>query len=255
MRQRGTSIEFRDFRDYAAGDDLRHLDWNALARLDAALTKTYRDEQNLLVGIWLDASESMRFGRPEKLEIARALATALGWCALVSGERVHGGILGLPHRSYGGRTASQALSQALCSEPHSATRGRLPETIRLAQSAMPRAGVIVLVTDGLDPDFPRALSMLSKGGNEVWLLQVLAPEEMDPQIEGDLRLVDSEGAGAQEISASLSVLSEYQQNLAAHLRACEDAVIRGGGRYAQVSSEDELASVAKSVLIRERWLA
>src|SRR5947209_4991141 len=87
-RRAGLSIEFADYRSYAEGDDLRHLDWNVLARLDNAVTRTYRDEEDLAVHLLLDDSPSMAFGEPTKLLAARELAAAFGYLGLCGGDAV-----------------------------------------------------------------------------------------------------------------------------------------------------------------------
>ena len=93
-QRRGISIEFSDYRSYAEGDDLRHIDWNVLARLGHAVTKTYRDEEDLHVHLLIDASASMGFGEPTKFDAAAKLAWAFGYIALCGGDTLCPRILG-----------------------------------------------------------------------------------------------------------------------------------------------------------------
>src|SRR6185503_13864202 len=88
-RRKGTSIEFADYRDYSEGDDLRHLDWNVLARLDTPVMRTYLDEQDLAVHVIVDASKSMDFGEPTKFDRGRRLALIWGWAALNGGDALY----------------------------------------------------------------------------------------------------------------------------------------------------------------------
>ena len=67
-KQKGISIEFADFRNYSEGDDLRHLDWNVLARLDTPVMRTYQDEEDVVLYVCLDCSPSMNFGDPTKID-------------------------------------------------------------------------------------------------------------------------------------------------------------------------------------------
>ena len=76
-KQKGVSIEFADFRNYSDGDDLRHLDWNVLARLDTPVIRTYQDEEDIVLYVCLDCSPSMNFGEPSKLSVAQRYAMAL----------------------------------------------------------------------------------------------------------------------------------------------------------------------------------
>ena len=87
-KRKGISIEFADFRNYSDGDDLRHLDWNVLARLESPVLRTYQDEEDLVVYLVVDNSASMNFGEPEKSGVATKLAAALGTVALISGDAV-----------------------------------------------------------------------------------------------------------------------------------------------------------------------
>src|SRR5687767_10826151 len=87
-RARGQSVEFADYRNYVAGDDLRYLDWNLYGRLERLFLKLYEEERELPVRIFLDASESMSFGEPRKFDFARQVAAAIGYVALCGFDRV-----------------------------------------------------------------------------------------------------------------------------------------------------------------------
>ena len=87
-KARGQSVEFADHRNYAAGDDLRYLDWNLFGRLDKLFLKLYEEERELPVSIFLDASESMTFGKPVKFDFARQVAASMGYVALCGFDRV-----------------------------------------------------------------------------------------------------------------------------------------------------------------------
>src|SRR5580692_8431617 len=77
--RKGQSVEFADFRSYVPGDDLRFVDWNTYARLDRLFLKLFLEEEDLHFYCLIDASESMNFGTPSKLEFAKRLAAALGF--------------------------------------------------------------------------------------------------------------------------------------------------------------------------------
>src|SRR5439155_23156407 len=86
--RRGTSVEFADYRDYSAGDDLRYIDWNAYARLEKLFLKLFVEEEDLHVYLLVDRSKSMAFGSPPKLEYAKRVAAALGYIGLTNYDRV-----------------------------------------------------------------------------------------------------------------------------------------------------------------------
>jgi len=87
-KARGQSVEFADYRNYVAGDDLRYLDWNLFGRLEKLFLKLYEEERELPVRIFLDCSESMSFGEPRKFDFARQVAAAMGYVALCGFDRV-----------------------------------------------------------------------------------------------------------------------------------------------------------------------
>ncbi|HEY3253840.1 MAG TPA: DUF58 domain-containing protein, partial [Polyangiaceae bacterium] len=80
-RRRGGSAEFQDHRPYAPGDDLRRVDWAAFARTGEPVLKLFRAEEDSVLRLVLDASGSLAFGSPQKFEVARRVAAAIGYLA------------------------------------------------------------------------------------------------------------------------------------------------------------------------------
>src|SRR6266511_4050942 len=91
--RKGISVEFSDYRPYGVGDDIRYVDWNVYARLDRLYLKLFVDEEDLCLHLLVDASASMEFGEPSKLDYAARLAAGLGFVGLVNLERVGVGVL------------------------------------------------------------------------------------------------------------------------------------------------------------------
>jgi uncharacterized protein (DUF58 family) len=256
-KKKGISIEFSDYRDYAEGDDLRHLDWNVLARLETPIMKTYRDEEDLAVHLLVDASASMEFGEPTKFEAATKLAAALGYVALCGGDAVYPRMLGIRQAkppALRGRSNFPRLVKWLEGGQPEGKEG-LAGSIRAFTHASARAGLAVVISDGLDQEASNAVRGLGGRGHEVLFVQVLSDVELDPDLEGDLRLLDAETGKPVEITANSYALKEYRQNLRAHNDALREAVLRVGGRYALVRATDSLEVVIKQVLRREGWVA
>jgi uncharacterized protein (DUF58 family) len=258
-RKKGISIEFADYREYSDGDDLRHLDWNVLARLDVPVMRTYQDEEDLAVHLLLDGSPSMEFGEPTKAEQARRLACALGYVALAGGDAVLPRAIGVrevAHRAIRGRAGYVRLSQWVQAVDSAGRKtDGLAVSLRNFAKASVRHGLVCLISDGLDPDVAPALRSLAGRGHEVWFLQVLSPIELDPDLEGDLRLLDGEGGKVVEITANSFVLKEYRRRLTEHNQAIVDAVRRIGGRHTLVTADTPLDGFIKDVLKREGWVS
>src|SRR5215475_6354922 len=87
-RRRGSSVEFAEHRNYTAGDDLRHIDWNVYGRLDKLFLKLFLEEEDLHVYTLLDTSLSMDFGTPTKLRYGKQVAAALAFVGLVNHDRI-----------------------------------------------------------------------------------------------------------------------------------------------------------------------
>lgn len=253
-KKKGVSIEFADYRDYTEGDDLRHVDWNVLARLDSAVMRTYRDEEDLAVYLLIDASESMRFGEPSKLDVALESALALAYVGLLGGDAIHPVSLGAREPKRPPFRGSSAFAKLLKWRPESASVP-LVTAIRQFANGSHRAGLVVLATDGLDPEIGSALRLLAGRGHEIFLLQVLSDVEIDPDIEGDVRLVDSESNTQVELTANGLAVREYRQNLERHNAVICDAVRSLGGKYTLVPTSQSVETSIKSVWRREGWIA
>lgn len=252
-KRTGISIEFADYRDYTEGDDLRHLDWNVLARLDTPIVKTYQDEEDLAVHLLVDLSPSMNFGDPTKLESSKKLAASLGYIALAAGDAVYlrqSGQKAVPIRSRAGYPKlARSLNHTVLNQNF-----RVTDILRTFAKEQNRPGVVVLLSDGWDPEICSALRLVAGRGHEIHFLQVLTVSELNPDMEGDLRLVDAEGGVPREITANRDTLIAYKQNVAHHNAEIEATCLAIGARYHQVKQDETLESIVKNVWKRQGWV-
>src|SRR6266850_7206147 len=230
-RARGQSVEFADHRSYVPGDDFRYLDWNLYGRLDRLFLKLYEEERELPVRIFLDASESMTFGEPRKFDFARQIAAALGYVALSGFDRV--AVVPFPDtgrvqpgagedptvepairaalRSVRGKKSALSFFRNLARLTASGSAD-LNLVLRRGALAVRQAGVAVVLSDFLDPaGYETGLTALVGRGFQVNAVQILAPDELNPAAYGDLRLVDSETGGLQEVTFGRFRIKAYQQ--------------------------------------------
>ncbi len=223
--RKGSSVEFSDYRAYGVGDDIRYVDWNIYGRLDRLYLKLFVDEEDLCLNLLLDASASMDFGEPSKLEYGARLAAALGFVGLVNLERV--GVSVVRERMAEGWSPARGRNQVL---PLMEFLGRLRPSGAtslsegLAQYALRarEAGVAVLISDLMDPaGYDRGLKILLERRFDIHVIHVLAADEMNPSFGGDLRLVDAETGELRDLTLDGEALRAYRQRLRDFLERAE----------------------------------
>ena len=217
-RRKGQSVEFADYRDYVQGDDLRHVDWNIYGRLDALYLKLFQEQEDLTLHLLIDASRSMGFGKPSKLEFAMKMAAAIGYIGLIGYDRVaveafsSEGVRTLP--PIRGKASARQLFAFL----EDLTAGGTTSLEEACRSYLLRArskGVVVLLSDFMDPQgFEPCLRRLTQARSDLYAIHVLSRDEIDPKVTGDLRLLDCETNEFTEISMSAALLKRYRENLA-----------------------------------------
>jgi uncharacterized protein (DUF58 family) len=231
-KRKGQSVEFADYRNYVAGDDLRFLDWNLYARLDKLFLRLFMEEEDLHVWLLIDSSLSMDFGSPTKLHYARQVAAALGFIGLVNLDRVvvvafndRPALTSAPLR--GRRSLWRLLDFLGKVEPAGA--GDLARALKDFTLRCSGKGVVVLLSDFMDKGgYEQGLRYLVARQMDVYAIQVLSQEEIEPDITGDLQLVDAEDEDIAEVTATGPLLKRYKENLAAYRAALHEFCTRRG---------------------------
>ena len=251
-KRRGQSVEFEDYRNYVAGDDLRFIDWNVYARLERLFVKIFLEEEDLAVHLAVDASASMDTGTANKLVFASRLAMALGYIGLVKQNRVGVTVFGRPERDdakrplgidrlpdmrgrqnvqrlgafvldavWGGRDSSSSTGGP------PAPGGEFNSALTTIAKLRVGKGVMVLLSDFLvDEGYQSGLKTLAAaGGYDTYCVQILSPGEVEPEkegeggISGDLRLTDIETGKGAEVTVTAPILKRYKERLRAY---CDD---------------------------------
>jgi uncharacterized protein (DUF58 family) len=256
--KRGQSVEFADYRDYALGDDLRQLDWNVLARLEKLFVKLFIEEEDVTITILLDGSASMASGAPDKLQFAKRAAAALGYIGLASEDKVAVSVLG--GRAARRRTALRGsgrvfrlLTELSAIQPADGPTD-LVAAARHAAAQLRGRGVVILLSDLLDPAADRVIRELASTRSELILLHVLSPQELDPPLEGDLRLVDSETGASVDVTADLATIDAYRGRLADWKATFAQLAARRGATYVDLASDVPLNELIFAELRRRRVL-
>jgi uncharacterized protein (DUF58 family) len=256
-RRKGQSVEFADFRNYVPGDDVRFIDWNTYARLDRLFLKMFVEEEDLHFYALVDASRSMEFGTPAKFRFAKQLSAALGFIGLVRGDRVKIQTLDPPAGKavpvLRGRRSLWKMLDYL-DNLESGEQIALAEAARNFALRNSGKGIVVLISDLMDKSgYETALRYLLAQDWDIYVIHVLSAEELEPDLAGDLRLVDCEDRDEAEITVSTPLMKRYKQTLSAFVGSARDFCSRRGILYFLARSETPVEQLITGYL-RERGL-
>jgi uncharacterized protein (DUF58 family) len=256
-KRKGQSVEFADFRNYVHGDDLRFIDWNTYARLDRLFLKLFFEEEDLHFYTLIDASDSMNFGDPTKLQYAKQLAAALGFIGLIRSDRVRIETVGQPVRQpglvfRGRRSLWRMLDYLEHIEP--GERVSLSQGVKNFCLRNSGKGIVVLISDLMDKQgYQDALRYLVARQMDAYVIHTLSQEELEPDVKGDLRLIDCEDDDVAEITVSAPLLKRYQQTLAAFVSGAREFCNRRGMSYLLAKNQLPVDQLVSSYL-RQRGL-
>lgn len=257
-KRRGSSVEFADYRNYVVGDDLRFIDWNIYGRLDRLFLKLFLEEEDLCLHVVVDTSASMDTGEPSKSWAARRVAAALGYIGLVNYNRVT--VTAFNDRIVGqaanlrGRQRLEQMGRLLIDTPDEGGSDLVTAARHLALTRQGR-GVMVLVSDFLaKTGYEQALRYLVGNKYDVYALQLLSPQEVDPPLTGDLRLVDVEDLDMSEVTISAPLLKRYKANLESFCGGLREFCRRRGMVYMFTTSDAPFDQLVLNYLRRRGLL-
>lgn len=217
----GVSLEFADYREYTPGDDFRYIDWNIVGRLDRVLVKTFVHEVDLPIYLLVDLSASMHLGSPPKVRYAARLAAALAYLGLRNLDRV--GLYPFTDHllpSVSPRHGMQQMSRILHALHDISASGptSLDVVLREFSHRTHEAGLLFLISDFLvSGGYEEGIARLSHRGDEMVVIHVIDPEEMNPTLTGATRLVDVETGKHLDLTIGDRTLSQYRQRFDRHV--------------------------------------
>ena len=233
-RRAGSSLEFRDYREYQPGDDLRHVDWAAYARSDQLSVKLYREEVTPHADVVVDGSRSMALEGSAKEAATLALAACFATAAANAGHTHAAWLLGERLEPVANGTRAPALWEGLAL----AYRGSPAEALGRGPSAWRPRGVRVLLSDLLwEADPLTAVRQLAERSALTVVVQVLAAADVEPADGGNLRLADSETGQVQEIHVDAAAVRRYRAALARHQEGWHHACRQAGAVFTTVVAE------------------
>ena len=252
----GGGTEVTSLRDYAPGDNPGHIDWNICSRRDELLTKQFEGDLDPRTYVLVDCSASMAGA---KFDVARRLAALLGFLALDRGDRVTlagftGGLVGetapICHRS-------RMIAMLRFLDQLEATDQ--PTDLRRAADAfcarLRRPGPVVVISDLLDPaGFEGAFDILLRHGHQPRLVQPFEPVEANPELSGDVQLVDRETGQSRRVTVTAAAAAEYRRVFARWLTSVREYCTHRAMRYLQIATDAAEDDLIRTILRGENWV-
>lgn len=243
----GSSLEFHDRRAYQPGDDVRHIDWRAVARSDQLVTRVWREEVLARVELLIDVSRSLGIDSA-KAQLTVDLAALLAHAAREDGCEVRLVALGQEPRPV---TLEELERDGLAFE----ARAPFEPLLRAAQGLQRRGAMVVLLGDFLFPHDPRSLVQLAAArAGALALVQVLSGAEATPQPGRTQRLVDCESEATLDLVLDEPTVAAYRRRLARLQTGLADETVRAGARFVTLVASQPLATLAREHLVPGRIL-
>jgi uncharacterized protein (DUF58 family) len=241
-RARGSSIEFRDYRQYVPGDDLALVDWRVFARTDRHYLRTYEQETNMECHVFLDSSASMGFGKQvSKLDYASFFAAGLAYLVVRKGDRVSLQLFDDEIRHFfepgsTGRHLDTLLHALEQNKPGGQTS--IAEALRRSFPLLKRKGTVVVISDFLDDPAAifAALAPYLHRGFRVHLFHILAPEELDLESRGLTTFVDME-TQQRVIAHTEALRRDYRDAMAGHINGLRALAVRRSVDYVMTRTD------------------
>ncbi|MCB9732169.1 MAG: DUF58 domain-containing protein [Deltaproteobacteria bacterium] len=219
----GAGLEFADHRSYSPGDDFKNIDWNVYQRLGRLLIRLYEEEEDLYVYLLVDASASMAVGDRLKLDYARRLAAALAYITLSSMDRVSV----LPFSTSLGNRLVPARGKAqifrvldFLSAVQPGGQTSMTDAFKSFVHQTKRRGLAVVISDFYAQDgFEEGLNYLRYNRFEPFVIQLTDERELNPDLRGDILLVDCETGAQKEMTLTPRMLAKYRE---AHAAWCDE---------------------------------
>ena len=258
-RRFGSSLDFADHREYVAGDDPRRIDHAAYQRLGRLLVKLFEAEDEAAVRVVVDLSASMGFG--DKPLAARRVAALFAALAANGQDRIRlllatpAGVEPGPwYRGPATVVAAEArLMAAVTADPTApGDDHRSPDllgALRRAHGEGP-AGPVILISDLLFEGWDVVLGALASGRGDPILVHLLGTSDLEPDVRGDVRLVDSETGAELEVGVAEEVLAAYAATRDAWLDEVQALCGRKGIASAVVTDATDLRELVGTTLRR-----
>lgn len=251
---RGFAIEFAQHREYAPGDDTRHLDWKVLAKTERYYIKQYEQETNFVAHLLVDGSESMKFGSGAitKLEYAKMMAACLSYLVLHQRDATALCIFDDEIREYLPRSDNRdnlfkIMTRLAEFQPTGATQ--VARILHHMANQVRRKGIVIVISDFFDDEAEmiEGIQHLRFAGHEVIVMQVLDPHELDFPLTGMVEFEGLEGIPSIQTRPS-QIRNTYLREFGAFRQRLRDTCERNECHFLEVRTDQPLDEVLTNYL-------
>ena len=257
-KKTNSGIEFSDYREYVSGEDTRNVDWRTFLRLDKLLLRTFEEEADLPIYIFIDSSASMDYGNPSKFDYARKVAAAMCYVGLMNQDRVNliGFNNGVDKQLSGRRGKNQVWNTFQFLEAMT-TRGStsMVRSFKGFFSSRRRRGLVVVISDFLDPSgFERSFDMLRHYRQDLFAVHLYETEEREPKLPDEVLLKDAELGTIERVKITPSLMDSYRELFDSHSKSIEVYCKKNGWGYINTSTVTPFEDLVLQVFRQGRFL-
>ena len=249
-KSKGTSVEFSDFREYNIGDDIRRIDWNAYGRFEKLFIKLFVEEKEANINIYIDCSKSMDF--EEKREVTLKISAVVAYLALNNQDKVNINLItrdGIKSEKYSGILSFQRILNFIEKETF---EGTVKINNSIKRNKIKSKGLSIIISDFLnEEDIEDSIRFLKYCHQEILIINVLSDSELNPKLNGEVTLVDSESDKKVQLTVTSKILTNYKKALERFTLNLKNVSQKYGGKLIQVSSNESIDKIIFDKLFKE----
>ena len=256
----GQTVEFSDYREYQLGDDIRRIDWNLYSRFEKYFLKLFTDERQMQIQIFLDCSASMGKENPQKAAYSAATAAALGFLAVHNMDKVSLYLMkeNVAENPFGTIIGKNSFFRAVSvlDNMQFSEDTDIEACIMGCPNIGSNNGLAVIISDFFtESNWKKAVDYLCYKHKQVLLVQVLAPEEVDPAYDGRVNLIDSESVDLSDtknmkIRITPAMRKAYAEALSDFKKDIKTFSSKRGADYVSVCSDTPIERMLFGELLK-----
>ncbi len=249
---KGSSLEFSDFREYTLGDDIRRIDWNSYARFDKLFMKIFEEEKQADINIFIDISNSMS-EEFEKSVFSKQIALSIAYIALKNTDRVNiftfGDGVSYKKLKVSSISKFYEIVDFLDNADNNGTTYIL-KSVKEASKDIKGKGIAYVISDFFSDDgYAEALGYMLYKKQEISCIHTLSKMDTEPEMYGNVRLIDSEGINQDtDIFISPIIIENYKKELYEFKNKFSEFCRKKGIKYTYAYTKDKVSKIVLKAL-------